>query len=177
MRSYLIWGLVIAAGIAVVVFVLVPAFQPSTGEDVPVMSSSSHVEEGSDPGPYNSDPPTSGLHYANELPVGFYDEDEIAQFGLYPEGYLVHNLEHGYVIFWYNCNSLDQSSCTELKDDMREVMQDAGNFKVIAFPWSTDAQVIMTSWGKMLEFDTFDPGLARSFVRNNRNKAPEPFAP
>ena len=21
----------------------------------------------------------------------------------YPEGYLVHNLEHGYVIFWYNC--------------------------------------------------------------------------
>ena len=69
--------------------------RPAAGEAIPEMVSSPHIAPDSDPGEYNSDPPTSGLHYASEAEAGFYDENIYT----HPAGYLVHNLEHGYVIF------------------------------------------------------------------------------
>lgn len=176
--SRLVWGgiglvLVIAVG-----YVLWITFRPSKGQSVEVMSDTSHVEEGADPGPYNSDPPTSGRHYASELDAGFYEEAALERYGPYPEGYLVHNLEHGYVIFWYNCSILEEGECAELKVGIKSVMDRANNFKVIGFPRnSIDVPLVMTSWGQMQEFQQFDAGQAYSFVTNNRNKAPEPNAP
>ena len=134
--------------------------------------------EGEDPGPYNTNPPTSGAHYGADLEAGFYEEAEAAGLGPYPEGYLVHNLEHGYVIFWYNCDLLDEVACTELKANIQDVMDGENDFKVIGFPWpSIDAPVVMTSWTRRLVFDEFDSDLARQFVRTYRNQAPEPNAP
>lgn len=45
---------------------------------------------------YNSNPPTSGPHFAAWAKAGQYDE-EIS------DGYLLHSLEHGYVILSYDC--------------------------------------------------------------------------
>ena len=101
-RSILIWGGLGAGLIVLVAALLWPRVQPSVGLAVPVMESSAHVEAGTDPGPYNSDPPTSGRHFGESLPSDFYEESEAANFGAYPEGRLVHSLEHGYVILWYN---------------------------------------------------------------------------
>lgn len=186
-RSYFIWG-----GVGLVSIVLIGAFlalrrsgsaQTGNGFAAPVGDSvailpADHVEAGTDPGPYNSDPPTSGRHYAAEYDAGFYDESSPQATELYPEGYLVHNLEHGYVIFWYNCATLDVPGCTDLKDQIKKVMSDFDNFKVIAFPRpSLDVPLVMTSWGRIQPFDSFDLTLAKAFVRNNRNKAPEPNAP
>jgi hypothetical protein len=57
-------------------------------------------------------------------------------------------------------------------------MDDAGNLKVIAFPWnSIEEPVVMTSWGQMLRMESFDPATALQFIRTNRNRAPEPQAP
>lgn len=160
--GYLIWGSV----------------RPAVGQSVSVMVDTSHVEEGADPGPFNSDPPTSGKHYVSEYEAGFYDESAREAQAPYPEGYLVHNLEHGYVIFWYNCNLIDEQGCQNLKNQIQDVMEQENNFKVIAFPRTTlDVPVVMTSWGKIQRFDRFDPQLARDFVRQNRNQAPEPNAP
>ncbi|HLF81670.1 MAG TPA: DUF3105 domain-containing protein [Anaerolineales bacterium] len=177
-RSLLIWGGVAAGLIVLVAALLRPRVQPSVGEAVPVMESSAHVETGTDPGPYNSDPPTSGRHYGESLPSGFYEESEAADFGAYPEGRLVHSLEHGYVILWYDCERLSESDCTQLKGQIRQVMDNAGNLKVIAFPWSSvDVPVVMTSWGQMLRMENFDLASANEFIRTNRNRAPEPQAP
>ncbi len=155
-----------------------PAVTPVVGEAVPVMESSAHVEEGQDPGPYNTDPPSSGRHYASDLEPGFYDEADSERYEPYPAGYLVHNLEHGYVIFWYNCEELGEKDCSQLKDQIQEAMDEVDNFKVIAFPWaSIDAPVVMTSWGKIQRFESFDVDAAVEFVKSNRNKAPEPQAP
>jgi len=177
-RSLLVWG---GSGVGLVVLIIVlvwPRAQPSQGVAVPVMDSAAHVEPGTDPGPYNSDPPTSGRHYAEPLPSGFYEEDEVAQLGDYPEGRLVHSLEHGYVIFWYNCERVDPDECDQLKQDIRQVMDDAGSLKVIAFPWSSIGEpVVMTSWGQMLRMQRFDSDSAAQFIRINRNRAPEPQAP
>jgi hypothetical protein len=169
----------IFAGVAVLA-VLVYAFtlgvRPAVGEEVEIMADFSHVPEGTDPGPYNTNPPTSGKHYPNSYPAGFYEEadPDVA----YPEGFLVHSLEHGYIIFWYNCNLLSDEACTQLKTDIRGVMDRAGNFKVIAHPWdSLEIPLVLTSWGRLLNMENFDSNKAYDFVVRNRNKAPEPNAP
>mgnify|MGYP001090504954 CR=1 FL=1 len=179
-RSNRLWWILGAAVVLVVAGIVVwSALSPVQGEAAPIMADASHVAEGEDPGPYNTDPPTSGRHYANSLGAGFYDEGQASQMGEHPEGFLVHNLEHGYVIFWYNCAALDsQADCTQLKDQLNSTLDSFNNVKVIAFPWeSIDAPVVATSWGRMLRFERFEPGQAESFVRSNRYKAPEPDAP
>lgn len=177
--TVLIWVGVGVAVLAIVAFLLWNAFRPASGEAVPVMANAGdHVPEGADPGPFNSDPPTSGRHYAQEFTAGFYDESSTEAQLDYPEGYLIHNLEHGYSIFWYNCNLLDEADCEDLKSQVKGVMDDVNGFKVIAFPRdSIDTPLVMTSWGQLQRFESFDADLARNFIRANRNRAPEPNAP
>jgi len=147
-------------------------------EAVPEMPEVSHVAEGTDPGPYNSDPPSSGKHYAIQAFAGFNDVGDLDSFGDFPAGYLLHSLEHGYVIFWYNCDVLSAAECEDMKDEIERVMGRVGDFKVIAFPWtSIEEPVVITSWGRMLRFDEFDADIAEQYVRNFRNQAPEPGAP
>jgi hypothetical protein len=177
-NSGLLWGSVAVVAVAVLGYALWVAFRPSSGESIPIMANSDHVTEGDDPGPYNSNPPTSGPHYANEFEAGFYGKTDAASLQDYPEGYLVHNLEHGYVIFWYSCALLDEQSCTELKTQIQSVMDKFNNVKLIAFPWeSIDVPVAMTSWGQLQQFEVFNVDQAVSFVERNRNRAPEPNAP
>ncbi len=47
---------------------------------------------------YKFNPPTSGDHYPSWISKGFYEEPR-------PDGNLVHSLEHGYIIIWYNCEA------------------------------------------------------------------------
>jgi hypothetical protein len=172
--SNLIWGGIGVAVLALLGFMVWQGARPAAGESVPVMRSEPHLPTGSDPGQYNSDPPTSGLHYADTLQAGFYETNDYP----YPAGYLVHNLEHGYVIFWYNCDLLDEAGCAELKLQIRSVMDELGGVKMIAYPWnSIDVPVAMTSWGRIQKFETFDAERAKAFYRANLNKAPESGAP
>ncbi len=46
---------------------------------------------------YQFNPPTSGNHYASWISKGFYGEPRA-------DGNLIHSLEHGYIIFWYDCD-------------------------------------------------------------------------
>lgn len=172
------WGVIGGVIIIGLGFVFWIAVRPAAGQSFPVMADTGHVEEGIDPGPFNSDPPTSGRHFASEFDPGFYEETSLEAQVPYPEGFLVHNLEHGYVIFWYNCQLLDDQDCQTLKSQIREVMEEQNNLKVIAFPRdSIDAPVVVTSWGQLQTFEQFDPNQANAFVVRNRNKAPEPEAP
>jgi hypothetical protein len=144
------------------------------GEFIPPSGANEHIADNSDPGPYSSNPPTSGHHYPVWLNADFYDSNTYQ----YPQGHLVHNLEHGYIIFWYNCKILSDAQCSELKAQIKNVMKAVENFKVIAYPWdSIDVPVVMTSWGYKLPFKTFDVDLARTFIDQHRNRAPEPNAP
>ena len=172
--SNLIWGGIGAGVVAILGFIIWQGVRPAAGGSVPVMASSPHIPADTDPGQYNSDPPTSGLHYAEEASAGFYDDNIYA----FPAGYLVHNLEHGYVIFWYNCDLLDESACSDLKSQIRSVMDELGGVKLIAYPWPTlDVPLVMTSWGRMEKFESIDADKAKAFYRANLNKAPEPNAP
>lgn len=46
---------------------------------------------------YNSNPPTSGSHFPVWAKRGVYDR-------VLSDGYLIHSLEHGYIVISYNCN-------------------------------------------------------------------------
>jgi len=169
-----IWGMIGAVVLGFIGFILWQFAKPAAGEAIPIMTDTSHIEPDSDPGTYNSNPPTSGPHYAQEADAGFFDTNIYG----YPAGYLVHNLEHGYVIFWYNCDLLDESACLDLKSQIRSVMDELGGVKLIAYPWeSIDVPLVMTSWGRLQRFETFDADLAKAFYRANLNRAPEPNAP
>ncbi|MBI3738477.1 MAG: DUF3105 domain-containing protein [Chloroflexi bacterium] len=172
-RGNLIWGGLGLGVLAIIGFFVWQGARPQAGETMPVMQST-HITTDSDPGQYNSDPPTSGPHYPEEAGAGFYDTNNYE----YPAGYLVHNLEHGYVIFWYNCDKLSDSACNDLKAQIKTVMDDLGGTKLIAYPWpSLDVPFAMTSWGQLEKFGTFDAEKAKAFVRANLNHAPEPGAP
>jgi hypothetical protein len=179
LQTKLIWG---GLGVLVVIvlgYIVLQGARPAVGEEIAIPANyEDHVEEGADPGPYPSNPPAGGRHYAREFDAGFYDETSPQAQLQYPEGYIGHNLEHGYVIFWYNCSILSEANCTKLKSEIKAVMDDFGGFKLIAFPWeSIDIPVAMTSWGRLQQFESFDPKIAAAFVEGNRNKAPEPNAP
>jgi hypothetical protein len=175
LKNVLIWGSVAAVVLVIVIVGVSNASRTNPGQAVAVMADSSHVAENTDPGPFSTNPPTSGRHFAVSWKSAFYDAppEGVA----YPEGHLVHSLEHGYIIFWYNCELLDEQDCANTKAEIQAVMDAERNNKVIAYPWTTtEYAVVMTSWGRMLEMDTFDSTVARDFVQLNRNQSPEPHA-
>jgi hypothetical protein len=177
LQSRLIWG-GIGIGIIVLFGVMIWDSSPPVGEErFPIMSAD-HIPDSTKPEEYNSDPPTSGPHYSEGLPAGFYDETDLSHLSPYPVGHLVHNLEHGYIIFWYNCDVIEEAECLDLKSQIQEYLGDSPIKKLIAFPWkSIDVPLVLTSWGYMLELEGFDSTIAKDFIERNRMRAPEPNAP
>lgn len=181
LRKTLLYGGLAIGVVAVVTLIIIAAVKSNKlgglmGDPVPILSSE-HVPNDAPAGPYNSNPPAGGPHYDTDFSEKFYQEADVATLPKYPEGYLVHSLEHGYVIFWYNCQ-VSGTDCAALKQTIQDVMDKAGNTKLIAFPWpSMDVPLTMTSWGRILKFSTPDPVLMRKFVDRNRYQAPEPNAP
>lgn len=87
----------IAAGVIFVgflVWLFIISIKPLPGQAA-LQESRNHVPEGSKV-EYKFNPPTSGDHYPSWIKKGFYDEPRL-------DGNLVHSMEHGYVIIWYNC--------------------------------------------------------------------------
>ena len=176
-RRALIWGGLAALVVAALGLILWNAVRPAAGQQIAVLPPN-HVPEGTDPGPYTSEPPSSGPHYGAPFAAGFYETGDPEAEVPFPEGYLMHNLEHGYVVLWYNCAGLQESDCRVLKSEIKEVMERNDNFKLIAFPRpAMDSTVALTSWGRLLSMQQFDGQRASRFIAANLNRAPEPGAP
>jgi hypothetical protein len=120
---------------------------------------------------YNSDPPVGGTHYPVWVEPGLYEE-------VVEDGYLVHNLEHGYVIIWFDCDDLSDSECDVLKDDIQSVIDYFDSYKVIGMPRSGMQTVLaLTSWGRIARLDAFDFDLIVSFIEQYQEDSPEPNGP
>jgi hypothetical protein len=104
---------------------------------------------------YSVSPPSSGSHYATWAPFDkkFYSLDDRP-----PVPNLVHNLEHGYTILWYNeatATNADQAALIEKISKAK--LPDVSNGKFIAAPFkSTDG----TAWpaGKNIAFAHWSGG-------------------
>ena len=146
------------------------------GEDFPI-ASREHIPDGQKALDYNSDPPTSGQHYDVPAEAGFYNEAPADET-------LVHNLEHGHVVIYYNCELISVEECEPLKQQIKNSMSEAGlvretrTIKLVAVPRPGMPNLITyTSWGRLYRADAFDPEEFQLYVKQNRNRAaPEPLA-
>jgi len=133
---------------------------------------------------YATTPPTGGDHYLQTAPPnkGFYDRDDAIQ----PER-LVHNLEHGYVVVWYDKGASDDDVDT-LRSISRNVSDVSSTFgpKFIVAPYeredfADDANIGMTGWGASQLCTGVSGEAIQAFVDDYRAggkkaKAPEPNA-
>jgi hypothetical protein len=175
-KANLTVGGIVIAIVAIIGLIVWREARPSIGTEVEVLRAD-HIEVGAlvdTP----TDPPTSGSHYASPMPAGFYTEESPEYLSGDHDGYIIHSLDHGYVVFWYNCDLLDDQGCSALLTDIQGVLDDFNGLKLIAFPRpSITVPLVMTAWGQLQEFESFDSKLAERFIKVNQPRAPEPGAP
>lgn len=161
---YLVWstGIVFTGGLAYVILLMPPrAALQELGQAVPILDQK-HIAVGEDHPAYNSNPPTSGYHYAMPAPWGV-KETEL------PDEQIVHNLEHGGI--WISYKNIDDKTKISLEKLTRS------QTKMIMTPRTKgDAPIVVTSWGRVQKFQSYDEKALLAFIEANRNKSPEPLA-
>ena len=113
---------------------------------------------------YNSNPPTSGPHTAAVVAPGVYDDPV-------PKESAVHNMEHGQVVVWFNCEDVRQRpnwvACVELTAGLQPIVEAANTSgkKVLMTPYADmDHQIALTAWQFLDAFDEFDAQRVRTFI-------------
>ncbi len=120
-----------------------------------------HITEGGSHPPYNSNPPSSGWHYASPALTGFYDEP-IA------DEYVIHNLEHGDVWIAYH---------PRISGLLKEELKKFDANKVILTPRdANDFDIALVAWGRVDKFNienTLGSNRIRDFIKRYTNQGPE----
>lgn len=119
-----------------------------------------HLSPG-DPIPvYKSNPPTSGTHNPTWYQAGVYDNNvDVTQ--------LIHSLEHGYVILYYN--GISQDEINQLAS-----IQRSDSFKMIVAPYpNMPYKVALAAWARLQTCDGVNEQAIRSFTAQFRNQGPE----
>jgi len=134
---------------------------PATGDSFPILASA-HIEEGATHVAYNSNPPTSGDHYAESAKWVVYQKE-------LPDEQLVHNLEHGGI--WISYKDINEDTKLKL-----EALTRKNSGSVVMAPRAkNDAKIILASWGRTQKFESFNEEAMTIFINSNKNRSPEPI--
>jgi hypothetical protein len=110
---------------------------------------------------YPVSPPSSGPHYAVWAPFGkkFYTADDRP-----PVPNLVHNLEHGYTILWYNeAAAADKNELAMIEKISKAKLPGSSNDKFIAapikaadglLPWPAGKNIAFSHWSASAQGQT-----------------------
>lgn len=103
-----------------------------------------HLQAGQVFNGYNSNPPTSGPH-----------DPRAPQFKIYndplPKEQVVHGMEHGAVVIWYNCTNC-QETIDELKEIVRDGLRRGRNLIMTPYPDMEPATIALTAWTRLDKF-------------------------
>lgn len=161
-------GLFIAILVGLAIFFNVRRAIPLEGEVRFSPQGNAHIEAG---GPntfaYNSMPPTSGPHYGSLAAWGVHSEPV-------PYESLVHNLEDGGIVIYYQC----ADGCPEIRDALVAIVKplaDMGRNIVLTpnVPQWTDgsashqdigAPIVLTAWNRTLSLESVDEDRIRAFI-------------
>lgn len=138
-----------------------PSAKPLLGQAVDV--SAGHVPQGTTI-QYSTNPPAGGQHYDTTAHAGFYDTNNVPA-----DGNLVHSLEHGAVILWYNPKKLSQEQISKLKD----IFNQTSGKSIMAPRSSMDVPVALISWGQILKLNKVDEKQIKAFFDTNGGRGPE----
>lgn len=175
------WRLLAIGGILVlglVVLLLVflfggPGGDPSSIGQRQADAGRDHIQEGTAGGSYTSVPATSGPHWSSANSPGPWGVYPSAQ----PEERLLHNLEHGGIVIWYQPAQLDADGLAALTSFVTQQVT-TERFKVILVPWGGadfGHPIAVTAWNWLLYLDTADIDAVRGFLDDHYGNAPEPF--
>lgn len=125
---------------------------------------STHVPVGSTVA-YMTDPPTSGNHYPYPQGGGYFDT-------AIESGFLVHSMEHGGVIIYYDPAVVTDAQKYNLKTLARN---HPGLFgMLVCVPRNDPAYpIILTAWTHRLRLETYDQSRLDGFVTLFLNQGPE----
>ena len=163
-------GVALLAIVALVVFVNIRNTVTVGEEEVWPTQGNTHIAQGSaSPIEYNTTPPTSGPHYPGVARWDIYEE---------PVRYeqVVHNMEDGGVIVYYQC----EDGCPALQEQLADVVRlfiDNGRH-VLMMPndpnWTAfgsqsvhkdmESRIALTAWRRLDKFDDFDAARIRAFI-------------
>jgi hypothetical protein len=132
-----------------------------------------HITEGTQGSGYTSVPATSGPHWSSADSPGPWGVYPSAQ----PQERLLHNLEHGGIVIWYQPAQVNAEDLASLTTYVQQQVT-TERFKVILAPWSgTDFghPIAVTAWNWLLYLDTVDLDKVRSFTDAHYGDAPESF--
>lgn len=107
--------------------------------------------------------PLSGPHWPRATPSGFYEEAQ-------PKGELIHALEHGQVVVYYEAPGFKGLSVLK-----RWTRQFAGPWSgLIAAPHAgLGDDVVLTAWRRRLRLDAFDEAALAAFMDAYMGRGPE----
>lgn len=131
-----------------------------------------HIAQGQKHDPYNSDPASSGPHYADAsapTPWGVYTQEV-------PDEVFVHNEEHGGVVITYNPKLLPPDQLKKLQALFAPPYSNKSftPSKAIVTPRSKNTRAIqVASWTYALDLDHFDETVLTKFYLQRVGKAPE----
>ena len=112
---------------------------------------------------YGTNPPTSGNHLQTPASPGFFEEPV-------DPGALVHNMEHGQVIFWY-----DPDAPQDVIDGIEAVVDQEFEAS-LAVPWDeieSPHTFAMTAWGASQQCRQVSQQVVDAFREEYQGKGPE----
>jgi len=160
---FTLWILILVA-VGYGVFLLAQMAGPD-GEDFSTryeIQGRDHIDDGASHLPYNSNPPSSGWHYASPARGGFYEES-------LPDERVIHNLEHGDIWIAYR---------PDISGGAKEILESfAGQYTIVSPRTGNDGDVSLVSWGRVdtfdIENDVVDEGRVSDFIKRYDNRGPE----
>lgn len=115
---------------------------------------------------FRTDPPTSGPHSFRWLPPSIYKADETTR------ELLVHNLEHGNIVIYFNRTLLSGSNVKWLSELTNQYLGQWDGVLMVERD-DTEHPLILTAWRAMLRMKGLDQGKVLKFVEAFRGRGPE----
>lgn len=121
-----------------------------------------HIQIGAPHPEYNSNPPSSGWHYAEPAKEEFYDKE-------LSDEQVVHNLEHGDIWIAYN---------PRISQGMKDELKKLSKAKIITTARAkNEYDISLVAWGRVdsfnIENNALDIARIEDFIKRYRNKGPE----
>lgn len=166
----IIVGVIVTVLLLLVGWTLYDGTKPSRtlGEDrsrAIALQEASHIKIEDQHPAYNSNPPTSGPHWADPVRPGVFDKSQ-------PDEGVVHSLEHGMIWISYTSSIPDMA-----KEVLRKITRGHAGI-VLTVRDANDADIALAGWGRL---DTFtvnqdgsvDEGRILDFIARYYDKGPE----
>jgi hypothetical protein len=125
-----------------------------------------HVSSGTEVD-YAQSPPLSGNHYNTPTEGGFYQETQ-------PAGNIVHGLEHGAVVIYYDPAAMNESARTSLQAFASTHTGAWRSVIVVPNPNAEpEADYVLTAWRHRMYMDSYDAHTVHAFLSEFLGRGPE----